>query len=70
MDRLIEYNFEVYYQLGKSNLIGIANGLSRLPSNLQEEPIRFNIKRLAFASIVEFKPPIARPFIIVTYASS
>ena len=53
LDRLTEYDIEVHHRPGKSNLVCIADGLSRLPGSLQDEPVRFDTERMAFTATVE-----------------
>ncbi|TAQ83554.1 hypothetical protein B7494_g8120 [Chlorociboria aeruginascens] len=60
LDRLTEYDFEVHHRPGKSNLVSIADGLSRLPGNMQDEPIRIDTERLALPVIPQ---PQLEPYI-------
>jgi RNase H-like domain found in reverse transcriptase/Integrase zinc binding domain len=46
-DRLNEYDFEIHHRPGRSHLIGIADGLSRMPTRYNSVPVAEDASRLA-----------------------
>ena len=57
IDRLIEYNYIIYYRPYKSNLTRIANGLSRMPRYYSQYAYTEYLERLQIlVAIVQVKP--------------
>ena len=52
MDRLTEYNIEVHHRPATANVIRIADGLSRFPKYLRENPIKVNTEHISMSVIM------------------
>ena len=50
MDRLTEYDYEVYHRPCKANIIRIADGLSRMPGRYSQYAVAIDSERMALAA--------------------
>lgn len=59
MDRLTEYDYEVHHRPAKANIMGIADGLSRMPDLYSQNHVAEDEERMAMA--VTLKPVLTTP---------
>ena len=52
LDRLTKYDLEIHHRPSTTNVIGIADGLSRLPGSLLSTPTAFDNERMALTATV------------------
>ena len=61
MDRLTEYDYIVHHRPSKANIIGLADGMSRMPGKYTQSAVSEDSERMTMASVsfpVPTKPPL------------